>query len=326
MKIPSKTLWRGHDFYYDVLKCFEKLLDNQPKSVEQIFSMPLWFNRFLCTSFDEQLSCAGYNFVKDLFPGGKLMNVNVIRDQNLNLLEKHKLISITRCVPRHWLDCINKQHVNCTVIHPFQTINVNGSDKLLKNLDSNIIYNILISEKITIPVGMLNWCLELELSEIQIQTAFTFAHTCSSCIFDRVFQYKIATQILPTNDYLKRYRVKDSNVCEKCNLEFDSIEHSLYSCSEIVQILLKFFKFLKDECGITKNIGMVQYLLGFSGSENIGLNHILLEVTKSIFYSWESNLEVDAFIELVKHNIKKLMIKEKSIMIEKNKYESFNVK
>ena len=94
--------------------------------------------------------------------------------------------------------------------------------------------------------------------------------------FLSVFQYKIATQILPTNDYLKHYRVNDSNVCQKCYLEFDSIEHNLFSCSEIVQILSKFFKFLNDECGVTKNIRMVQYLFWLSGSENTGLNHILL--------------------------------------------------
>ena len=180
--------------------------------------MPLWFNRFLSTSFDENISIAGYNYVKDLFPEGKFIDVNTIRDQNLNLLEKHKLISIVRNVPRHWLDCISKENVKCTVIYPFQTINVNGYDKLLKCLDSNIIYNILISEKTRILVGMLNWCLDLELSDIQIRTAFTFAHSGSYSIFDRVFQYKIATQILPTNDYLKRYRVKDTNICEKCNL------------------------------------------------------------------------------------------------------------
>jgi hypothetical protein len=200
---------------------------------------------------------------------------------------------------------------------------VNGYDKTLKLLDSSVIYSILVSEKVRMPVGMLNWCLDLELSDLQIRTAFTFAHNCSSSIFDRTFQYKIATQILPTNDYLKRYRVKDTNVCEKCNLEFDSIEHSLFSCSEIVNILSTFFKFLKDECGVTTNIGMVQYLFGLSGNKNLGLNHVLLE---TIFYSWDGNRENNTLCEQVKYNIKKIIIKEKSVMIKNNQYEAFNIK
>ena len=104
------------------------------------------------------------------------MKLNEIQDQNRNVLVKHKLISVTRCVPRNWFECIGKESVKCTVIFPIQTINVNGCDKLLKNLDSNIVYNILISGKLTMPGGMLKWCLELDLSITQIRTVFTFAH------------------------------------------------------------------------------------------------------------------------------------------------------
>ena len=37
-------------------------------------------------------------------------------------------------------------------------------------------------------------------------------------------------------------------------------------------------------------------------------------------------MEDDAFIEIVKYNVKKFIIKEKNIMIEKNQYKSFNNK
>ena len=71
---------------------------------------------------------------------------------------------------------------------------------------------------------------------------------------------------------------------------------------------------------------MVEYLLGFSGMKNIGLNHVLLELKKSVFYSWNSNIDSDAFCDQVKCNIKRIMVKEKLIMIKNNKYEDFNVK
>ena len=199
-------------------------------------------------------------------------------------------------------------------------------DQQLRKLDSKFVYGILINDKIQLPVGMLHWCCDLEISDIQISTAFTFAHKCSQSVFDRVFQYKIATQILPTNDYLNRYRVKDTNICDKCSLEFDSIEHSLYSCSELTKMLRTFFQFLKTNCGVSVHIGMVEYLLGFSGMKNIGLNHVLLELKKSVFYSWNSNIDSDAFCDQVKCNIKRIMVKEKLIMIKNNKYEDFNVK
>ena len=109
-------------------------------------------------------------------------------------------------------------------------------------------------------------------------------------------------------------------------MEFDSIEHSLYSCSEIVQTLTTFFQFLKVECEINVNFGMVQYLMGFSGNENVGLNHVLLEFKKAISYSWDSNKDSDAFSEQVKYNIKRIMLKEKQNLTESYQYELYNLK
>ena len=108
------------------------------------------------------------------------------------------------------------------VVYPFQMVNVNAHDVPLKHLNSKVIYKMLVKDKIRMSIAMLNWCLELVRSDLQIRTAFTFAYNCSSSIFNRTFQYKIATQILPTNDYLTRYRVEDTNVCQQCNLEFES--------------------------------------------------------------------------------------------------------
>ena len=125
---------------------------------------------------------------------------------------------------------------------------------------------------------------------------------------------------------MTRYRVKDTSVCQKCELEFDSIEHSLYSCSEIVHIIATFIKFLTDECGVTIDIGLIQYLFGISGSKYLGLNHVLLELKKAIFYSWDSNIENNAFCQQVNNNIKKIIFKEKSIMLKNNQYEEFDTK
>ena len=176
IKIPRKGLWKGHSFYYDILKSFDKLLECTPRTAEQLFSMPLWFNRFLNTKFDEDISKAGYNHVKDIFPGGLIIELNNFVDQSLRPHKKRKILSIVQNFPQYMLNCIRKQDVKSTVIYPLQTINVNGSDQQIENVNSKQIYNILISDKIKLPTGMLNWCHDLELSDRQIRTAFTFAH------------------------------------------------------------------------------------------------------------------------------------------------------
>ena len=76
LKIPRQTQWRGHPFYYEALKMFEMVCQKSPTSLEHILSIPIWYNVSLNTQFDVELSRAGFNFVKDLFPSTQLIGLD----------------------------------------------------------------------------------------------------------------------------------------------------------------------------------------------------------------------------------------------------------
>ena len=67
-------------------------------------------------------------------------------------------------------------------------------------------YTKLAEHKVCPPIGLVNWCLDLEVEAHVIKTACSFVKECTYDMFKRAFQFKINTQILPTNDYLQRYR------------------------------------------------------------------------------------------------------------------------
>ena len=159
------------------------------------------------------------------------------------------------------------------------------------------------------------------MSDAEIVTAFTFAQICSKSTFDQVFQYKITTQILPTNKYLTRYQVIDSEICSKCELEPDTVEHCLWSCNMVIPYLEKVENYLRTECNLTGDISMIPYLFGFLN--NKGLNHILIELKKELFYYWDVNVEVDTFCERFLAKIRKLMVKEKHIMLANNEFDKY---
>ena len=73
IRVPRKTRWRGHPFYYEVLKLYGKTVEYWPKSVENILSVPLWYNSFLGTRYNVKVSQLGYNFLRDLFRESKLL-------------------------------------------------------------------------------------------------------------------------------------------------------------------------------------------------------------------------------------------------------------
>ena len=146
------------------------------------------------------------------------------------------LINLILKVPDNIKEVMAHASLKQNVINPSQVIKYGGCDYWIDRMDSKMIYKKLINPKIRFPTGLLNWCLDFELSDKRIHTALTFAHTCCTSTFDRVFQYKINTQILPTNEYLNRYRVKDTNICDHCNVERDSILHRLYDCEKLTDI------------------------------------------------------------------------------------------
>ena len=258
-----------------------------------------------------------------MFPNNQLINLNDQKVTNLRATKLRLLKKIILKIPELWGDQIEQSDVSNAPIFPFQTINLNGTDVLMKSLSSNQIYSTLILDKIRLPRGLLRWCEELHLSDSQIKTSFTFARNSSSSVFDQVFQYKIVTQILPTNEYLKRYRASDSEMCGRCLHERDTVLHSTWLCNRIVPYIVHVFEFLETKCKIGVDIKMMEYIFGFQGRKFLGLNHILLELKKEIFYNWRENVGVATFFNCFKQKIMHLIVKEKQIAIASNKFEAF---
>ena len=132
------------------------------------------------------------------------------------------------------------------------------------------------------------------------------------------------TQILPTNKYLHQYRVKETNLCCKCNIMPDTVLHRLWQCQALVPFRDKIFVFLNQKCQIQETISVTKYLFGFS--QNSGLNHVLLELKKLIFYSWDPNVQLNSFLDLFIVTIRKLIIKEKQFLVSEKLNNQFRSK
>ena len=64
----------------------------------------------------------------------------------------------------------------------------------------------------------------------------------------------------------------------------------------------------------------------FQGDKFLGLNHVLLELKKYIFYNFEENVGVVHLFERFKRRIMHLIIKEKMSALSAGNYETFRVK
>ena len=320
-KTPREIHWKGHPFYFNLLKTLEFISQSYPKNVEHLLSMPLWFNSCLNTKYDVELSRAGFNFLKDLFPSNQLLEMNEQNVLRLSPPKRRSLIQIIQKIPAEWGDRILEEAITNVTVLPTNTIQFNSSDTRVDLLSSKSIYSILIDKKSRLPRGLLHWCEDLQLSDSQIKTAFTFAHICTSHIFTRVFQYKIVTQILPTNEYLKRYRVRDSELCCRCGTEIDTVLHSTWTCVTLVPYITHVINYIRTDCIVGVDITMITYIFGFPS--NMALNQILLELKKELFYNYSENVNIAAFLLNFKTKIMHLIIKEKRIALLNDSFESF---
>ena len=97
IKVPRKANYKGHPFYYSALKTYEIVSEECCQKFENLISVPIWFNRILKTKFDAEISNAGFNFLKDLFPENlPLENFNGLRNVKIR-----KLRNILNKIPQN---------------------------------------------------------------------------------------------------------------------------------------------------------------------------------------------------------------------------------
>ena len=202
-QLSRKNNYNGHPFYYKALKDVEKLSTKYCENIENILSVPIWFNRYFKTKFDPEISKAGYNFLKDIFPENTQIQVM----HGLTGYKSRKLKSIVDRVPFEWKTKISASPKFYVTVNPSKMLNFKGQDINIKQMRGNQMYNALIEQKTRFPRGLLKWREDFQLTDTDIKFSFTSLHSYLSSATDRVFQYKILTNILPTNEYLCRYKV-----------------------------------------------------------------------------------------------------------------------
>lgn len=333
-KLPRKNKWEGHPYYYDILSTIQRLTVAMPNDIHEMLSTPIWYNKFLGTTFDCSLSRQGFNFLKDIIIDGEPVKSDHLKSIKIEKRKQAAVLRICESMPFEMKTLISQNSSLQTVPYPRTCFKIGNSIFYIKNTNtkdySKNIYSNFISRKAKLPIGMQKWCLKFDLSMDRIKNAFTFANTCTLSTKSIALQYKISTFTLPTGEYLWNYCVRDNYFCSRCAEslidppERDDIMHSLFLCPQIRPFLSKIFKFLTDDCKAVPNISHIDYFLG--SKENIGLNCLLLELKKFIFYNFDHNSNVDIQINMFKSRLKRIIILEKRYYLRRDKIDYFHEK
>ena len=136
-------------------------------------------------------------------------------------------------------------------------------------------------------------------------------------VYLRYIQFRTLHRRFYTNDILFKMKIKNSSLCEMCNIEEDSIEHMLITCPKSDKLWRDVESWLAD-VGLTDyNIDEQKIILG-ENQKSYWINAIIV-ITKKVIFNAKLSSKVPN-IYSVKHQTKSLYTYEelKFSLIQRN--------
>ena len=167
------------------------------------------------------------------------------------------------------------------------------------------------------------WMNAINCDMDEIYTQFRRIYMISNVPKLRSFHYRMLHRALVFNSHLFRWKMKDSNQCERCKSEKETFDHALYGCPLVKEFWRQVSEFTKSEYGISLNTSM-RCLLWCDQRKNKILDFICLLAIQFIYVTRckSEPLNIGAF----KRYISTIRNVEKFIAVKNNCLSKHNAK
>ena len=232
---PLKNI-NGPKFYTQIQKYWSELTEIDITNPYTLLkNQIIWNNRYITIQNKpfiwSRWKNAGINLVKDILDnnGYFLTSVQFMQKYGLetNFLE---LLQIRNSLPYNWRTKLQITHQPVTVIsHPFYTIKEKTYS--IKNSDSKTAYLFFTNSRNTKPTCITKWQEIFPNFDDKKQKQIfkrTFSITRETKM--QSFQYKIIHRTITCRKWLFDKKLIDSNKCEVCPYEIDTLSHFFVAC------------------------------------------------------------------------------------------------
>ena len=141
----------------------------------------------------------------------------------------------------------------------------------------------------------------------------------------RDFQYKFIMRIIPTNTYLFKCKISNSNLCDLCNRNIETVKHLFWECEHSQHFWSQLKTFLSEQ---NINIDMNYKLICFGKQNNKSNEHLVNFIILSAKYFIFKNKYAKTIpnFQCFKNFLYKRIEIEKCIALEKDKLEQHMLK
>ena len=228
--VHVNRLFETNNFGVKILVAWSKVNYCDPCNKIQVLEQVIWYNSNILIGNNP--ICWKEWFNKGIITVGDLYDVNNLaksaEDLGVNWLE---LIQVLKAIPRAWKLMIREEDNG----PPEESL----YSKLLKapNTRNHIVYDKLIDDDSALVKYFRRRLEEGVLLDFQdYQREFSRLYKYTKRTKFRDFQYRLLLGKIVTNRDLLNWGIKDSNLCELCKKEIESVVHLFCECEKVKPI------------------------------------------------------------------------------------------
>jgi hypothetical protein len=169
----------------------------------------------------------------------------------------------------------------------------------LKQVTSRQVYHFLIGQVKVLPTSINRFSqkLGLNVNEVDWRAVLVRPHLSAIETYMKCFQFKILHNILPVNEKLFIWKIKNSPQCSLCGVEIETAIHLFTECSVCVPFWDDFNSWAEKYCQLTQRLTAVDKLFGVDNNKLLDYCLILAKYTifkqkedKKIVFKYFTNL------------------------------------
>ena len=232
------------------------------------------------------------------------------------------------CIPKKWRLELKKEEANN--LRPGQNTQNIYADFINSKQSSKFLYHYQLKQQDKYaPKSKAEekWSTELNKQDINWKKVYT--NTFSSTIDNelRNFQYKYLTRIVPTNKTLFKYGIKNSNLCDFCNMNIETLSHLFWECPRVQEFWNNISKLLQS-VEININLNFETISLGISENtqnQRHKIGNFIIIFSKRFLFRTKYLKEIPNYAMFKNCLLKRIKI-EKIIAINKDKQNVHDMK
>ena len=207
--------------------------------------------------------------------------------------------SLLSCLPRFWKHLIQ----NSARLLSVTGSNMEQFDKIRNCIKPcKTFYNIFLKKYTERPINSQNkWEKLLNINEVNWEFVYILSNDCSLDNTLKMFQYKLLHRTIPTNAFLYKCRLVETELCAFCGETRETLLHLFCDCNIVKNIWLKIYEQLQIRCGGLAGLSGRDILLGIENVDYLYINSILL-ITKYYIYSCKFKKVVPSFSGVISYS------------------------